>query len=75
MQFGETIDNEFAKEMYYLDNTKTYQQWNGKNINGQAELNNNFLSNEAAKSNTTEMKYTVGVDTFSADDLQQGIEY
>ena len=58
-----------------MDNEKEYQQWNGKNINGQAELNNDFLSNKAAKSDTAEMKYIIGVDTFSADDLQQGIEY
>ena len=61
--------------MYYLDKKKVYQQWNGKNIDGQVELNNDFLSNEAAKSNTSEMKYIVGVDTFSADELQQNIEY
>jgi len=58
-----------------LDNKKVYQQWNGKNIDGQAELNNNFLSNEAVNSNTEEMKYIVGVDTFSADELQQDLEY
>lgn len=58
-----------------METEKNYQQWNGKNINGQTELNNDFLSSEAVKSNTSEMKYTVGVDTFSADELQQGIEY
>ena len=61
--------------MYKLNTEKTYQQWNGKNINGQTESNNDFLSNEATKSNTSEMMYTVGVDTFSADDLQQDIKY
>ena len=58
-----------------MDNKKVYKQWNGKNIDGKVELNNNFLSNEAANSNTSEMKYIVGVDTFSADDLQQDVEY
>lgn len=52
-----------------------YQEWNGKNINGQTEVNNNYLSKEAANSDTAEMGYVVGVDTFSADDLQQGVEY
>jgi len=58
-----------------LDNKKVYQQWNGKNIDGQVELNNTFLSNEVANNNTQEMKYIVGVDTFSADELQQDLEY
>jgi hypothetical protein len=53
-----------------LANEKVYHQWNGKNINGKAELNNNFLSKEAAKSTTAEMNCTVGVETFSANDLQ-----
>ena len=58
-----------------MDNKKVYQQWNGKNIDGQVELNNTFLSNEVANNNTQEMKYIVGVDTFSADELQQDLEY
>lgn len=47
-----------------------YREWNGKNIDGQSELNNNFLIKEAKNSNTSDMKCVVGVDTFSADDLQ-----
>lgn len=61
--------------MYYLDKEKAYKQWNGKNINGQTELNNNFLSKEAANSNTSEMNYVVGVDTFSGNELQEDMEY
>lgn len=72
---GETIDNEFAKGVYCLDNKKTYPQWNGKNIHGEAELNNSFLSKEAANSNTSEMNYVVGVDTFSGDELQEDMKY
>lgn len=53
-----------------MANEKVYHQWNGKNIHGKTELNNNFLSAEAAKSNTAEMNCTVGVETFSAADLQ-----
>jgi hypothetical protein len=53
-----------------LANEKVYQQWNGKNSSGKAELNNNFLSQEAAKNTTAEMNCIVGVDTFSATDLQ-----
>jgi len=66
---------QFVKAVHYLDNKKVYQQWNGKNIDGQVELNNTFLSNEVANNNTQEMKYIVGVDTFSADELQQDLEY
>ena len=58
-----------------MDNKKIYKQWNGKNIDGQAELNNDFLLNAVNNNNTSEMKYIVGVDTFSADDLQQDVEY
>jgi hypothetical protein len=61
--------------VHSLDNKKIYKQWNGKNINGQVELNNDFLLDVVNNNNTSEMKYTVGVDTFSADDLQQDIEY
>ena len=57
-----------------MDNKKVYSQWNGKNINGQVEFNNNFISSEAARSNTREMECTVGVDTFSANDLQQNLQ-
>lgn len=54
---------------------KVYREWNGKNIDGQASLNNDFLAKEAANSNTSDMKYIVGVDTFSGDELQQDMEY
>jgi len=63
-----------VKEVSYLDSSKTYQQWNGKNIRGQGELSNNFLASEANKSNTSEMQCIVGVDTFSGDDLQENID-
>lgn len=59
--------------MNILANKATYQQWNGKNINGNAELNNDFLSTEAYQNNTTEMKCIVGVDTFSAYELQNQV--
>jgi hypothetical protein len=53
-----------------LANEKVYHQWNGKNIHGKTELNNNFLASEAANSTTAEMNCTIGVETFSANDLQ-----
>lgn len=49
---------------------KVYRQWNGKSTNGKVELSNNFLSKEAMKNSSTEMECTVGIDTFSADELQ-----
>lgn len=58
-----------------MDNEKVYQQWNGKNINGQAELNNNFLSKQGTENHTSEMTYVVGVDTFSGDELQEDQQY
>ena len=61
--------------MYSLENKKIYKQWNGKNIDGQVKLNNDFLLNAVNNNNTSEMKYIVGVDTFSADELQQDVEY
>jgi hypothetical protein len=60
----------FLREVYNLSKEKVYRQWNGKNIDGQAELNNKFLAKEAASSSTSDMQCVVGVDTFSADDLQ-----
>lgn len=53
-----------------MSRKKVYSEWNGKNIDGQADLNNQFLEKEAESSNTSDMKCVVGVDTFSADDLQ-----
>ncbi|WP_199884039.1 hypothetical protein [Anaerosinus massiliensis] len=58
-----------------MDHKKIYKQWNGKNIDGEVELNNNFLLNTVNDNDTSEMKYVVGVDTFSADELQQDVEY
>jgi hypothetical protein len=58
-----------------LDNKKIYKQWNGKNIDGKVKLNNDFLLDAVNNNNTSEMKYIVGVDTFSADELQQDVEY
>lgn len=75
LEIWQAIIMKFVKEVYQLDNKRVYKQWNGKNIDGQVEVNNNFLSNAATKNNTSEMKYIVGVDTFSADELQQDIEY
>lgn len=54
---------------------KVYQYWNGKNINGEDHVGNKFLIDEGPRNSTTEMKYEVGCDTISADDLQQGVEY
>ncbi|MDF2565978.1 MAG: hypothetical protein K0Q53_2382 [Massilibacillus sp.] len=58
-----------------MDNKKIYKQWNGKNIDGKVKLNNDFLLDAVNNNNTSEMKYIVGVDTFSADELQQDVEY
>ena len=58
-----------------MDNEKVYQQWNGKNIEGQVELNNSFLSKQKPENNTSEMTYVVGVDTFSGDELQEDQQY
>ena len=63
------------KEVYHLDNKKVYQQWNGKNINGEVESNNNILSREAKKSSSPDMKCTVGVDTFSGNELLDDTDY
>lgn len=60
----------YFMEVYKLSKEKVYREWTGKNINGQADFNNNFLAKEAENNNTADMKYVVGVDIFSADDLQ-----
>ncbi len=60
--------------MYHLPIEKVYQQWNGKSTNGKVESSNNFLSKEAMKNSTAEMECTVGIDTFSAADLQNNLE-
>ncbi|QJW47906.1 hypothetical protein HA075_20470 [bacterium BFN5] len=54
---------------------KVYKFWNGKNIDGDSAVGNKHLIEEGIRSNTTEMKYEVGVDTISADDLQKGVQY
>lgn len=58
-----------------MHNNKTYPQWNGKNINGKAEENNDFLSQEAKSNSSREMNCSVTVDTFSADELQEDVTY
>jgi len=55
--------------------TKVYRFWNGKNIDGRSGM---FLpsSLEAeARLNDAELKYEISGDTFSANDLQPGIDY
>lgn len=54
---------------------KVYKFWNGKNIDGDSATGNKYLIEEGPRSNTTEMKYEVGVDTISADDLQKDVQY
>ncbi len=54
---------------------KVYKFWNGKNINGDSAVGSQYLIQEGPRSNTTDMKYEVGVDTFSADDLQKDVQY
>lgn len=54
---------------------KVYKFWNGKNIDGDLAAGNKYLIEEGPRSNTTEMKYEVGVDTISADDLQKDVQY
>jgi hypothetical protein len=72
-EVGKTIVIRGTKEVYYLPIEKVYHQWNGKSTNGKAELSNNFLSKEAMKNSTAEMECTVGIDTFSADELQNDV--
>ena len=72
---GKILSALLIKEVYHLDNKKVYQQWNGKNINGDVESNNNVLSTEAKKSTTADMKCTVGVDTFSGNELLEDTGY
>nr|WP_092072773.1 hypothetical protein [Dendrosporobacter quercicolus]NSL48892.1 hypothetical protein [Dendrosporobacter quercicolus DSM 1736]SDM49779.1 hypothetical protein SAMN04488502_10547 [Dendrosporobacter quercicolus] len=57
------------------DNIKVYRFWNGKNIDGKSVAGDQNLLEETAQENKdTLMKYEVGVDTFSADDLQRGTD-
>lgn len=69
-EVGKNYCQSGIKEVYYLPTEKVYRQWNGRSTNGNAELSNNFLSKEAMKNSSTEMECTVGIDTFSADELQ-----
>ncbi|MBC8014307.1 MAG: hypothetical protein H7X79_01000 [Sporomusaceae bacterium] len=58
-----------------MDKEKVYETWNGKNIGGQVEFHNSFLSKQKTENNTSEMAYAVGVDTFSGDELQEDQQY
>ncbi len=58
-----------------MANIKVYHYWNGKNINGENTVGNQFLIEQGPRNSTTELKYEVGVDTIAADDLQKGIDY
>lgn len=51
--------------------TKVYHFWNGKNIDGKSSAQLTGFENKSITENTSEMRYEVGVDTFSADDLMQ----
>jgi hypothetical protein len=53
-------------------NNKIYRFWNGKNIDGNSSAGDVDLIEKMARENKdTLMKYEVGVDTFSAGDLQR----
>lgn len=55
---------------------KTAEFWNGKNIAGKSFVGDQNLIEETNRKNSDKlMKYEVGVDTFSADDLQEGVNY
>lgn len=54
--------------------SKTYGFWNGKNIDGKSQAGSTNLLEET-KSEQTEMKYEVGSETTSANDLQSGVTY
>lgn len=54
------------------DNYKIYRFWNGKNIDGRSFVGNPGLIFEPVSENKdTLLKYEVGVDTFSGDELQK----
>lgn len=59
------------------NNTRVYHFWNGKNLNGHSVVGDPSLITEQDRDNMSqaEMKYEVGVDTFSADDLQRDVSY
>lgn len=56
-------------------NTKIYRFWNGKNVDGKSYAGSAGLLSEDERKGQTEMKYEVGCDTISADDLQPGTHY
>jgi len=55
--------------------TKTYSFWNGKNIDGKSYNGSANLVEETMSAEQAEMKYEIGSETVSADDLQNGITY
>ncbi|MDF2929348.1 MAG: hypothetical protein K0Q75_1586 [Anaerospora sp.] len=57
------------------EESKTYGFWNGKNIDGKSQVGSTNLLEEAKSEEQTEMKYEVGSETTSADDLQSGVTY
>lgn len=57
------------------DSNKTYKTWNGKNIDGRSYVGDPNLIKETKREEDALMKYIVGVDTFSADDLQPDVDY
>lgn len=57
------------------DKNPVYKFWNGKNINGKSVVGDPNLIESASSNNVEGMQYEVGVDTFSADDLQPDVSY
>lgn len=57
------------------EESKTYGFWNGKNIDGKSQVGSTNLVEEAKSEEQPEMKYEVGSETTSADDLQSGVTY
>ena len=55
--------------------SKIYGFWNGKNIDGKSQDGSTNLLEEAKSEEQTEMKYEVGSETTSANDLQKGVTY
>lgn len=59
-----------------MGNSKVYQYWNGKNIEGKSYVGDPDLIKAIDRGDSQSlMKYEVGCDTFSADDLQSGVQY
>jgi hypothetical protein len=53
------------------DKNRIYRFWNGKNIDGNSTAGEpDLLDKIAGENQDSLLKYEVGVDTFSADDLQ-----